>query len=162
MDHNHKHLVIYLNDHLAGSETAINVLDHLKQTDPDPDLKCFVADLCKEVMADRLALESLMHRVGIEKHPHRTATAWLAERVSRLKLWLDDSGDGLLHRLEALELVEIGIEGKRALWRALAAAAQNTPVLQGVDFNRLIERASEQHDRVETVRLVTAKTALAA
>ena len=48
-----------------------------------------------------------------------------------VKLRLDDPSGGALHRLEALEAVSVGIEGKRLLWRALAAAAEGTPGLPG-------------------------------
>ena len=57
----------------------------------------------------------------------RKATAWLTEKVTELKLRLDDPAGGALRLLEALEAVSLGIEGKRALWRALAAAAEDAP-----------------------------------
>jgi hypothetical protein len=101
-----------------------------------------------------------MQRAEVKKHRHRTATAWLIEKLSRLKLRVDDAGDGALQFLEGLELVEVGIEGKRELWRALDATSGQLPLLKGIDFEHLIHRAEEQHDRVEAVRVETAKTAL--
>ena len=47
--------------------------------------------------------------------------AWLTEKVSRLKL-KHGAADGL-GTFEALEFLVIGIHGKRALWRAMAAVA---------------------------------------
>lgn len=156
------HLSTYLNDHLAGSVTIIHLLEHLQQTKAGQGVEGFLAALHREVVADRRTLEEIMQRAQVGQHPHRTATAWLAEQLSRLKLRLDDPGDGALHLLEALELVEVGIEGKRALWSALALAAEQAPLLQGYDYDHLMERAQAQHDRVEAVRTETAKTALAA
>ena len=52
---------------------------------------------------------------------------WLVEKLSEIKLHLDDAGDGALRRLEALETVSLGIAGKAALWHALAAAASDRP-----------------------------------
>jgi hypothetical protein len=82
--------------------------------------------------------------------------------VAELKLRVDDPSAGALLLLEGLEALGLGILGKRALWRALAAAAEAVPELQGVDYARLEQRAEEQHRRVEGVRLDTAKVAFGA
>lgn len=57
--------------------------------------------------------------------------------------------------------MSLGIEGKLALWRALAAAAATAPELVGVDYALLEQRAIEQRASVETVRLDAARVALA-
>jgi hypothetical protein len=50
-----------------------------------------------------------------------------------------------------------------ALWRALNAAADVSPELQGLlDYERMAQRAEEQRCRVEVVRLEAAKAAFAA
>ncbi len=162
MRQTHNHLTTYLNDHLAGSETLINLLEHLQQTEAGRDRERFLAELRGDVIADRQTLESLMERAQVGKHPLRLGTAWLLEKLSRFKLRLDDPGNGALYLLEALELVQVGIEGKRALWRALAAAAEHAPVLQGINYDHLMQRAEEQHHRVEAARTEAAKTALVA
>ena len=54
----------------------------------------------------------------------------------------------------------MGIEGKRLLWRALAAAAEGTPGLRGTDYGRLEQRAEDQRQRVEAFRLEAAREAL--
>lgn len=61
---------------------------------------------------------------------------------------------------EALEFLEIGIHGKWALWRALAAVAPSDPRLAGYDFDGLAARAQKQHDRVDQCRLELAHAAL--
>jgi hypothetical protein len=53
----------------------------------------------------------------------------------------------------------VGIEGKRLLWLALAAAAADTPGLVGTDYGRLERRAEEQRRGVETLRLEAARVA---
>ena len=63
---------------------------------------------------------------------------------------------------EGLEALLVGIEGKRALWRALAIASEEVHELDGVDYDHLAQRAQEQHDRVEVLRLDAAKAALRA
>jgi len=156
-----RHLAIYLNDHLAGSTTLINLLEHLQRTRPGKDLEWFLVTLRGDVVADRVSLEGIMQRAQVEKHRRRSGAAWLMEKLSRMKLHAEDSGDGSLHLLEGLELVEAGIEGKRELWRSLAVNADHLAALKGIDFEPLIQRAQDQHERVEAVRLETAKRALA-
>jgi len=157
---NGKHLARYLNDHLAGSTTLINLLQHLEGTRRGKDMHWFLVTLRGDVLADRVSLEGVMNRAQVRRHRHRTATAWLIEKLTRLKLRSDDEGDGAFHFLEGLELVEVGIEGKRELWRALAATSEQMPVLKGINFGELLQRAEEQHERVEALRIETAQAAL--
>ena len=46
-------LATYLNDHLAGSEVALELLDHLNRLVPDSPVGQFAADLKAEIAADR-------------------------------------------------------------------------------------------------------------
>jgi hypothetical protein len=154
-----EHLATYLNDHLAGSVVALELLEHLEAAQAGTALERFLADLRADVAADRQELEALMDQLHVAASRPRRATAWLTEKATELKLRLDDPAGGALRLLEGLEAVEIGIAGKRALWRALAAAAEVVPELQGVDYARLEQRAEEQHRRVDVVRLDTAKAA---
>jgi hypothetical protein len=71
-------------------------------------------------------------------------------------MWEFLRNTGALRLLEVSEAVALGIEGKRALWRALAAAAEVSPAFQVADYERLTQRAEEQRQRVETVRLEAA------
>jgi len=65
-----------------------------------------------------------------------------------------------LGTFEALEFLELGIHGKWALWRALAAAAPRDPRLQGMDYECLTGLAEKQHSDVEQRRLEAALAAL--
>jgi hypothetical protein len=72
----------------------------------------------------------------------------------------DDPGSGEFQMLEALETLALGIQGKAALWRALAAASGRLPEVQQLDFAALEERARNQFQRVDTLRLKAAPGAL--
>jgi hypothetical protein len=61
---------------------------------------------------------------------------------------------GLFH---ALEVLVLGISGKRDLWSALAAAADTVPTLRELNYGGLIERAEDQCARVEAKRLEVAR-----
>jgi hypothetical protein len=101
-----------------------------------------------------------MRQAGIAQSTARQAAAWVAEKLAELKTRIDDRSGGALQRLELIEALALGIEGKRALWTALQTAAANVPPLRGVNYARLIERAGEQRRTVEVRRLQAAGDAL--
>jgi len=152
------HLATYLNDHLAGATVALELLEHLEKSATAADLKSFLTELRADITADRKQLEALMERHRIAASTTRQVTAWLTEKMTQVKLRLDDPAGGALRLLEAIEVLSIGIEGKRLLWRALAAAS--VPAGPDADYQHLEQRAQEQRQRVETVRLGAARAAL--
>ena len=154
-----QNLATYLNDHLAGSVAALELLEYLEKTQTGKAMGRFVPELRADIAADRRELEALMARLHIAASPSRAA-ARLAERMTEIKLRLDDPAGAALRLLEILEGLSVGIEGKRLLWRALAAVAEDAPALRLTDYGCLEQRAQEQRQRVEMARLETAKTAL--
>ncbi len=154
-----KSLATYLNDHLAGSVVALELLDHLEQDGAGTDQASILAGVHADIAADRQELEAFMAQLGITVSAPRKATGWLVEKLSEIKLRLDDAGDGALRRLEALETISLGIAGKEALWHALAAAAEAAPELRELDYARLGQRAATQRAVVEELRLLAAKEA---
>lgn len=152
-----KHLETYLNDHLAGATSAIELIDSLAAAYTTTTVGRFFAELREDVTADRQELEALMERLNIARSSTRRAAGWFGEQITQIKLRLDDPAGGSLRLLEGLDILAAGIEGKRALWHALDAASAEVPELQGMDYERLTQRAKEQHDRVEVVRLEAAK-----
>lgn len=156
----HEHLATYLNDHLAGSVVALDLLDRLEATYSENTLRDFFKLLRADIAADREELEALMKALNIDQSRTRKASAWLAEKMTGLKLRFDDPAAGPLLLFESLEALSLGIEGKLSLWIALAATSEITPPLRIVDYERLQRRAQEQRERVEVLRLETAKKAL--
>lgn len=154
------HLAIYLNDHLAGSVVAVELLQHLERAYAGRSVQRFAAELRSDIEDDRRELQSLMGRLNVAESRARQATAWLAEKMTMVKLRLDDWAGGDFRLFEALEALSLGIEGKRALWVALSDAAGAAPSLRQLDYARLVQRAVDQRTRVETLRLETARTAL--
>jgi hypothetical protein len=155
-----EHLATYLNDHLAGSVVAVELMENLEAIYADTPVAEFIARLRADVEADRVELKVLMGRLQISESRTRKASAWLTEKFTELKLRLDDSTHGDLRLFESLEALSLGIEGKRSLWLALAAAAEVSPKLRIADYERLKQRAEEQRSRVETKRIEVAKAAL--
>jgi hypothetical protein len=151
-------LATYLHDHLAGAVVAINVLEALRNQHDGEPLGQFAAGLLVEVEADRAVLQRVAERVGARSSGLKEATAWLGEKVSRLKLRRRAARG--LGTFEALESLALGILGKLALWRALAVVAAADARLRGVDFDHLAARAQAQYAQVEERRLEAARTAL--
>jgi hypothetical protein len=156
----HEHRATYLNDHLAGAAALLDLLAQLERAHARTDVADTLAELRADIVSDRQELERLMKRLHIAKHRSRKAVARIAERGTRLKLWVDAPADGALRLLEALDAVALGIEGKLALWRALDTAAEDVPDLRMLDYERLEKRARAQRRRVEELRLVAARAAL--
>ena len=155
-----EHLSTYLNDHLAGSDFALEILDNLEKeaSDRSPTL----TSLKTAIEEDREQLIVLMGRLHIAQSRVRQAGSLLAESLAEIKLGVDDEDKGPLRRLERLEALVIGIDGKLAMWQALGSAAAANEELRCVDYDPLIERAVDQRSCVETLRLQAAQSALAA
>jgi hypothetical protein len=149
----------YLNDHLAGSVAALELIKHLTTKFPGTELESFLADLYKHIEADQQVLRDLLEAFEKGESTVRKAGAWIAEKFGQAKFGLekhDVSGIGLL---EALEGLVLGISGKQLLWRSLATASQVWPQLRGLDYPTLERRAAEQRDRVEEKRIAAAREA---
>jgi hypothetical protein len=149
-------LHLYLNDHLAGSVAAIEMVDNVIEHHPEDRFGKFFRDLRNEIYADQETLRDLVRKVGSEESAIRKASAWLAEKFSRVKFGA--TGDGV-ELLQAVEGLALGITGKRLLWRSLEAVSANFPALQGIDFGELEKRAEDQFRRVENLRVGLAREA---
>ena len=149
-------LATYLDDHLAGSKLAADLLSALQEKNKRASLGEFARQMLAEVESDRAVLQSLIDRIGSASSPAKHAVAWLGEKVSRLKL---SSGNGL-GTFEALEMLELGVTGKLLMWRALAIAAVQDARLRDVNFDELAHRAQSQQMKLEERRLEIAVPAL--
>lgn len=152
-------LQTYLKDHLAGSVAAIELLSHLIATRAESSLVQFFSDLREEIKQDQNVLRKILEESGSEENSLKNAGAWLTEKLVRVKLKLENSHEGPLGLLEALEIIALGIEGKRLLWRALVVSRHSVPHFLRWDFSGLEERAREQRERVEAQRLEAAQVA---
>src|SRR5215207_459665 len=99
-----QHLANYLNNHLAGSVTALDLLASLETANTSTDIARFVTELRAEIETEQQALENLMEQLQITKSKPRRVAGWLAEKFTQIKLRMDDSDDGALYLLESFEL----------------------------------------------------------
>jgi hypothetical protein len=143
-------LHLYLNDHLAGSVAAMEMIDNLIEQHPEDRFGKFFRELRNEIQSDQETLRDLIQKIEAEESTIRKAGAWLAEKFGRAKF--GDTEDSV-ELLQAVEGLALGIAGKKLLWRSLLTVEQNFPALQGMDFGELQRGAEDQLKRVETLRM---------
>ena len=153
-----KELDSYLNDHLAGSVSALELTEHWAHLHDGKPLGVFFSQIDTEIRADQNVLRNLMRRLGLGESSLRKASAWAAEKVGRVRLMIAGGDQGSLGLMLTLEGLIMGIVGKKLLWRSLAAA--NLAELNGYDFRELERRAEQQIDRIEAERIRAARLVL--
>ncbi len=152
-------LSIYLNDHLAGSTLGVEMARRLRgSNEDDPEFGPVLTDLCAEIEADRETLKAIMGQLGIGENRLKPLAALVGERLGRLKLNGQLRGYSPLSRLDELELLQIGVAGKRRLWRALEHTHADR--LERFELGALAERATTQLRRLEALHLKAASLAL--
>ena len=152
-----KELKSYLNDHLAGSVGALELLAHWAHLHEGKPLGAFFSDIEADVRADQNRLRGLMESLGIEESNVRKAEAWAAEKAGRARLMIAGVEPGSLGLVLTLEGLIMGVTGKKLLWRGLAAA--NLPSKSRWDFEELQRRAEQQIERLEAERVRAAREA---
>lgn len=152
-------LPIYLNDHLAGATLGVELARRLRgSNEGDPAFGPSLTELCAEIEADRQTLKAIMARLGVGESRLKPLAAVLGERVGRLKLNGSLRGYSPLSRLDELEVLQLGVVGKRRLWLALEHT--HSADLPGLELDALVERATDQLRRLEDLHLKAATLAL--
>ena len=147
-------LSAYLNDHLAGSAAGVRLARRCEEAHRGSDLGRYLETLVSEIEEDRRVLERVMSRVGARSNPVKQAGALGAEVLARLKNVAPVLGSGpTAARLEEIELLSLGIEGKRLLWKLLNEMSPSDERLQEFDFGALEEGARKQRDQLEPFRI---------
>jgi hypothetical protein len=146
-----KDLDSYLNDHLAGSISALELIAHWVDVHKGEALGSFFVETEREIKADQDRLREVMRTLGVEESKIRKAGAWAAEKVGRARLIVAGDEPGSLGLVLTLEGLIMGVTGKKLMWRALAAA--KLPQLNGYNFEDLQRRAEQQVERIEAERM---------
>jgi hypothetical protein len=154
-------LSIYLNDHLAAATAGADLARRAAGSNEGTAYGPGLTALADEIAEDRATLLHVMQRLSVGQDHLKTAFAWGAEKAGRLKLNGQVLGYSPLSRLEEIEALSLGVEGKLALWRALRRTHGSDPRLAGVDLDELIDRARSQRRRLERHRVRAADDALA-
>ncbi len=149
-----EHLSAYLNDHLAVVTSGIDLLQFLREQNPQSPLAAFALDMAAELREDRTFLQNIIDRVGQGPSAIKQAAGWLGARLNEAKFTPDAYGT-----FKAMESLSLDIEGKLLMWQILMKYAGVEPVLQNMAFDNLIERAKKQRAQVEVQRVIAAQAA---
>jgi len=152
-----KDLDSYLNDHLAGSISALELLAHWVKVHKGEPLGSFFVKTEREIKADQDTLRDVMRTLGVEESKVRKASAWAAEKVGRARLIIAGDEQGSLGLVLTLEGLIMGVTGKKLLWVTLAAA--KLPGLNGYNLEELQRRAEQQVERIEAERMSAVRQA---
>jgi len=156
-----ENLECYLNDHLAGAAGALQLLEDLSQRELEGIDPAFFRSLHEEVYADHELLKRLMAQADLDSSEALMTMGKFTGAMARLKLQWEGFEPGELGLFEALEMLALGIQGKRLLWGALGGIAPTIPGWTGIDFTALAESAKSQRNQVEIKRLAVSREALA-
>jgi hypothetical protein len=139
---------------------GLELCDGVRARTPVVRSGCSLAKCCCWRSADdRETLRRLMSRLGVRASAPKVVAAWAVEKVGRLKPNGLLRGYSPLSRLVELDGFAAGIEGKRALWVALARTTGWDGVA-GFDFDQLCDARRVAAARVEQYRLAAAADAL--
>jgi hypothetical protein len=156
-----KHLAVYLKDHLAGSEAGLEILEHIEREHGIGRIADITTRIRREIEGERKVLTRLLEDLDASTSVPRRVAGWMSEKALELKLIADDPGNGALRLFEAVEAIKLGVHGKLGLWKALAANAQEIPVLRAVEYEPLIRQAEEQEELLELLRIEASRAAFA-
>jgi hypothetical protein len=113
-----KALATYLRDHLAGADTAIQVVESLRDAYQDGPERTLFESLHHQFHEDRGVVEGILAELGYNSR----STKRLAGRATGKALRAVAGGaPGDLSLFRTLEALAIGVQGKRCLWRAAQA-----------------------------------------
>lgn len=149
-------LGIYLNDHLAGATGGVELVRRSAGAHRGGPAGATLSRLATEIEQDRESLLQMMAALEVPVRQYKVYSAWVAEKVGRLKLnghLLDRSP---LSSLIELETLRLGVEGKACLWRTLRRVAEHEPRLDVAGLEGLLQRATRQVDTLEELRVQAA------
>jgi len=154
-------LATYLNDHVAGSVGALQLIDTLAEHAQGDPLEAKLRALRLEIEEDQRTLRQILGRIAADEQRLKQAAAWVSEKVSQARLTLAAHAHRSLALVEGLEALGLGIQGKLGLWTLLAEVASRDPRLAGFGYEQLQTRATIQHAVVERERIAAARVAFA-
>lgn len=155
-------LEIYLRDQLALGVLWRELARRAARNNRGTPLGETLTGVATGIAEDVDTFRAIMSRVGARPNPVKTGLAMVAERLGRLKRNGRLAGYSPLSRFLELEILTMGIDGKKQLWTTLRDLAGLAGRLPDIDFDHLIRRAEGQRADLEPFRVQTGTHALAA
>ncbi|MEU8654215.1 transaldolase [Streptomyces sp. NPDC048737] len=146
-------LSIYLNDHYSGATGGLELLRRAAQAQQGEEREGSLADLARQVEADRAALAQIMADLGVSVDHTKVALGWLAEKAGRLKTNGHLFSRSPLSDVLEAEAMLLGVQSKAACWRTLRALSETDRRLDTAHLDTLLERAERQSAALEEIRI---------
>lgn len=153
-------LDVYLNDHLAASAAAVELVERLAENNPGTALAAHLEGLRGEIEADRATLSAVMERCGVVPSKPKQVAGKVLETLSRFRLNELVTRSADVTRLMELETLSLGIEGKASLWQSLQQVEARRPEIGSFDLGALVGRAVSQRNGLEPFKQEAAVVAL--
>jgi hypothetical protein len=138
------YLSTYLQDHRAGAAMGAKLAQRLRDENIGTRHEDFLTMLAREIEQDVETLESIMERFDIDRSTMKEAGAKIGEKLGRLKPNEHLASYSPLSRVQELEMLRSGVQGKLALWDALFEVADLDDRLDALELRSLVERAERQ------------------
>lgn len=152
-------LRIYMNDQLALGVGWRELARRAQSQNEGTTLGDALARVATGIAEDVETFEGVMDRLGLARDRVKPMLVTVGERIGRLKLNGQLRGYSPLSRFAELDLLAMGIEGKKILWANLRDFAGLRVRLADVDFDGLVERAERQRAELEPFRALAGREA---
>ena len=144
-----ENLASYLLDHLSGSDAALAVVTRLARSHQGRPEGTLSARLESEFESERAVLRAILEQLGSSSFSMKRAGGQAMGSV----LQTVTGGDhGSLALFRTLESLQIGVQGKRCLWRALHGMPRSFDIPGRLDLPGLEQQALDQWQRIESLR----------
>jgi len=138
------YLSTYLQDHRAGAAMGLDLAQRLRDENAGTRYEDFLTMLAQQIEEDVATLGAIMGRFDVDKSTLKIAGAKIGEKIGRMKPNEHLTSYSPLSRVQELEMMRSGVQGKLALWDTLFEVADLDDRLDALELRSLIERAETQ------------------
>ena len=143
-------LGVYLRDHLAGADAAIQVVGHLKDAQQGGSDGTLFGWLHEQLQRDRDVVIALLTDLRVSP---RSVKRIAGQAAGSMLKSAAVARPGELSLFRTLEGLSVGVQGKRCLWRAAQVLAPSLRPPGGRTFAELESSAADQWEAIERYRL---------
>ena len=143
-------LAHYLNDHLAGAEVGFRTAERLAEHFDGEDER-FLRGMCTAIDEERDLLRGLLERLDASESVLKRGVGTVGGILGSVRDAIPIGDAPTI--LEDLELLAIGVWGKRLLWGTLARVGARDERFADMDVDRLAARAETQERTLLRIRV---------
>lgn len=143
-----KELSIYLQHHLAGSKTGVDLFTRVSKNHPDHKVRQTVEGLVPQIENERDFLMELMNKLDISYPVFQEGVAFIGEKLGRLKLNGEVVSRSPLSDLLEIEALTDAVYAKRQGWQVLKTYGEEDSRIDTDLIQELIFRANRQIDQL--------------